>query len=123
MWKYAIVSMGLMAYMGCVPCVDAAGKAKACLEQSEKQSEEYRIGVMVKAISAAIQSPKKPESMAVIVKYGTDSRYYVMIRGWLTQELRGVESQLQAVRDAKAKSQFQTKVNFLKKAVRRIDLE
>lgn len=88
-----------------------------------KKSEEYRIGVMVKEVAAAIQSPEKPESMKVIYRAGTDSRYYVMIRGWLKESLSSAQSLLDVARDPKQKSKFEKKVAFLKKAIRRIDLE
>ncbi len=88
-----------------------------------KKSEEYKIGVMVKAIAVAIKAPEKPESLKTITRYGTDSRYYVMIRGWLSQVLKGTESQLNATRDPARKVKFQQKVDFLKKSIRRIDLE
>ena len=88
-----------------------------------KASEEYQIGVMVKAISAAIKSPEHPKSLKTITQYGQDSRYYVMIRGWLVQELQGVESQYQATRNPEDKAKFKPKLTLLQKAIRRIDLE
>lgn len=94
----------------------------------EPLSEEYKIGVMIKALSQAIASPDTPDSLAIITQYGTDSRYYVMIRGWLVQELSGVQSQLDATRghkteDGSAKAKLAERVSFLTKAIRRIDLE
>ncbi len=86
-------------------------------------SEEYQIGLMVKKIAAAIQEPEKPESFETIVMYGTDSRYYVMIRGWLVQELSGVESQNLATHNDIENSKLMQKELFLSKAIRRIDLE
>ncbi|MCP5534819.1 MAG: hypothetical protein H7A51_01130 [Akkermansiaceae bacterium] len=88
-----------------------------------KQSEEYKIGVMVQAIAAALKAPEKPASLETITAYGTDSRYYVMIRGWLSQEKQGTESQLNATRDPAKKAKFQQKVDFLGQCLRRIDLE
>lgn len=85
--------------------------------------EVQRIGAMVLAIDAALKAPAKKESLETIVSYGTDSRHYVMIRGWLAELLKGTESQLDAVRDPKLKAKHQEKATFLKKAIRRIDLE
>ncbi|WP_299805590.1 hypothetical protein [uncultured Shewanella sp.] len=92
-------------------------------------SDEYRIGVMVKSLDNAIKHPSNA-SLATISEYGTDSRYYVMIRGWLVQELQGAESQLGAYRSdnldkiqAEQKAKLLQKVDFLKLAIRRIDLE
>ncbi|GIU13589.1 MULTISPECIES: hypothetical protein [unclassified Shewanella] len=88
-----------------------------------EQSEEYNIGVMVKSVDNAIKTPSK-NSLELISHYGTDSRYYVMIRGWLVQELQGVNSQLSAYRsDDEIKSRLQAKSDFLTQAIRRIDLE
>ncbi|ABV35249.1 hypothetical protein Ssed_0637 [Shewanella sediminis HAW-EB3] len=89
----------------------------------KSNSEEYKIGVMVKALSRAIASPDEPDSLKIITQYGTDSRYYVMIRGWLVQELSGAQSQLDATRDATAKTKFIERAAFLTQAIRRIDLE
>ncbi|BES69141.1 hypothetical protein RE428_01590 [Marinobacter nanhaiticus D15-8W] len=91
--------------------------------QTLGSSEERRIGEMVQSIEAAIAAPGDPESLATVARYGTDTRYYVMIRGWLVQELRGVESQLEASRDSQLKAEFQQKADFLRSAIRRIDLE
>ena len=83
------------------------------------ESEEYQIGVMVQHITAAIHDPENPESLEIIVRYGMDSRYYVMIRGWLVQELAGVKSQNRA----KHNLQHMQQEILLTKAIRRIDLE
>lgn len=89
----------------------------------KSSSEEYKIGVMIKALSRAIASPDEPDSLQIITQYGTDSRYYVMIRGWLVQVLSGVQSQLDANRNDKTKEKLIERVAFLTQAIRRIDLE
>ena len=87
------------------------------------QSEEYAIGVMVKSLDNAIQHPSA-DALELISQYGTDSRYYVMIRGWLVQELQGANSQLAANRkEDMHKAKLQQRVDFLQQAIRRIDLE
>jgi len=101
---------------------------KTVSKEAEPLSEEYQIGVMVKALSRAIASADEPDSLHIITQYGTDSRYYVMIRGWLVQELSGVQSQLDATRghkteDHSAKEKLTERVGFLTQAIRRIDLE
>ncbi|RTR40545.1 hypothetical protein EKG38_01080 [Shewanella canadensis] len=89
----------------------------------ESGTEEYKIGVMIKALSRAIASPDEPDSLQIITQYGTDSRYYVMIRGWLVQVLSGVQSQLDANRNDNAQEILIERVDFLTQAIRRIDLE
>lgn len=108
-----LLSAGLLSAMFTLP-------AQA---NTAEQSEEYTIGVMVKALDNAIKKPSK-NSLELISHYGTDSRYYVMIRGWLVQELQGVNSQLSAYRsDDEIKARLQAKSDFLTQAIRRIDLE
>ena len=96
---------------------------KQVTARDAQQTEECQIGRMVKQIQEAIRAPENEASLATIVKYGTDSRYYVMIRGWLKEELLGVESQRDAAREETTKAVFGKKVEFLRKAIRRIDLE
>lgn len=91
--------------------------------QSQPTGEAERIGHMVQAVDAALDAPQDPASMETLVRYGTDSRYYIMIRGWLVQERQGVESQLAATRDPELKARLQTRADFLRQAIRRIDLE
>lgn len=99
-----------------------SGSALADNDLANNQ-QEYQIGVMVNAIDKAI-TDARPDSLELIYQYGTDSRYYVMIRGWLIQELTGVQSQLDAHRPQdERRQQLEHKVNFLKQAIRRIDLE
>ncbi|WP_157600956.1 hypothetical protein [Psychromonas ossibalaenae] len=85
--------------------------------------EVYNIGIMVQEIQAALTAPEHAQSLQTIISYGTDSRYYMMIRGWLFQELVGVESQLYASRSEKSSAEFQLRSDFLKQAIRSIDLE
>lgn len=91
--------------------------------QNQGTREEQRIGAMVQSIDTAIDAPQDPKSLMTLARYGTDTRYYVMIRGWLVQELGNVESQLEANRDPQLKARFQRKADFLRTAIRRIDLE
>lgn len=53
-----------------------------------------------------------PRALETIAKHGTDSRYYVMIRGWLVQVKSGVESQLAATKDPGLKAKHQQRVTF-----------
>ena len=114
------VQITVMTVIAIGPAFSFATHEQACASSS---FEEKMIGAMVKAVSAAIDAPRNPDSMVTIVEHGTDSRYYVMIRGWLVQELRGVESQLDGARDPAAKEKLSQKVEFLRQSIRRIDLE
>jgi hypothetical protein len=112
----------LLAALLFAPALSAAPGPPKTAEDYRK-SEEFRIGTMVKQIQAALNAPERPQSLEIIVKYGQDTRYYMMIRGWLIGELQAVESQLPGTRDAKRKRHFLAKRKLLKTAVRRIDME
>ncbi|QDO82273.1 hypothetical protein FM037_02235 [Shewanella psychropiezotolerans] len=121
--KYAhLLSFTLAASLLSTMPVTAQGN-----QLDDNPSQTYRVGVMVEEISDALTKPNDTESLATISQYGTDSRYYVMIRGWLVQELAGVQSQLDASQtnesNSENKQKFIDKVTFLQRAIRRIDLE
>lgn len=90
---------------------------------SDTFDQEQEIGEMVKKLQVAIKSPQSKASLLVIYEYGTDSRYYSMIRGWLVQELSAVESQLNASQSEALSKAFTLRADFLKQAIRLIDLE
>ena len=85
--------------------------------------EQQVIGQMVQHLDVAINSPTDKDALQTIVKFGTDSRYYLMIRGWLVQKLNGIESRLQAQQSQAKKSVLAAEVDALKGAIRAIDLE
>ena len=91
--------------------------------QADDAAEERQIGRMVLEIQEALARPGNPESLEVIARHGTKTSHYVMIRGWLGLELQGVESQLKATRDPDLKRKHQDRAEFLRKAIRRVDLE
>lgn len=90
--------------------------------ENMQTSEAYQIGLMIQELQQAL-SVRDEKSTETIRLYGTDSRYYSMIRGWLFQELVGVESQLHANKGKKSAEKFQIHSDFLKSAIRAIDLE
>lgn len=118
--KWCLINISLVALLLC-----DTGVAEELRDYhgSSQQSEEYNIGIMVKSIQSAIDHPEQHDSLTTIFEYGGDSRYYVMIRGWLTQELASAKSQQSAVKDTAAKEGISRKVQFLQQAIRGIDLE
>ena len=85
--------------------------------------EQQVIGQMVQHLDVVINSPTDKDALQTIVKFGTDSRYYLMIRGWLVQKLNGIESRLQAQQSQAKKAALSAEVDALKEAIRAIDLE
>ncbi len=80
-------------------------------------------GKMVSEVSQSISDIEREGALDSIAEYGTDTRYYILIRGWLKQELEGVESLLSVARDEEKKIALLKKKSFLERAIRRIDLE
>ncbi len=75
----------------------------------------------MKELKVALHSPSE-ESLATVVAFGTDSRYYTIVRGWAGYELSGVQSQLGAG-NRDYSEQLLQKEEFLTEVIRRIDLE
>lgn len=95
-----------------------------CTRGVNRENRAYQIGVMVNEIDSLLYNYTDPKAFEKIAEYGTDSRYYVMIRGWLVQELAGTESLIESTEGREPlHSQHVEKAVFLKKLIRRIDLE
>lgn len=104
---------------------EAESAAKHDLESGgsdEVSKEALRVGRLVLAIRAVMDNPNLPNAMNTVVELGTDSRYYVVVRGWLNEQLRADQSILDARRDD-APTKISERVLFLKRAIRAIDLE
>lgn len=95
---------------------------RECLEEL-LQSEEYLIGEMVKSIQLALLHPEAETSLVTLIEYGQDSRYYTMIRGWVSLELSGVVSQYESAHNESARERHARKIEVLEKVIRAIDLE
>ncbi|WP_372881375.1 hypothetical protein [Psychromonas sp.] len=108
----------LTIYFSCPSFVCAQQTAK-----HEPNKQAYEIGLMVQALQLAIKSPQKQDSLQIISDYGTDRRYYTMIRGWLFEELVGVEKRLHASKNVKEIAGLQLKSDSLKRAIRSIDTQ
>jgi hypothetical protein len=81
-----------------------------------------QLGRKVLDLQEAIRTPSAPCAMAAVTALGLDSRYYVMVRGWLSQQLKGDISMLEANQD-RTPNEVKERIEFLKKAIRAIDLE
>ena len=90
----------------------------------QRQADEHALwlGHKVLAIAEAIRSPGNPRAMDSVLALGRDSRYYVMVRGWLSMQLEGDMSILQA-RRGDVSPEVAARIAFLQKAIRAIDLE
>lgn len=89
---------------------------------SESQANPEILGQKILSVQQAIANPDLPGSMPAVHELGHDSRYYVMVRGWLSEELRGSRSIADAMGND-VTSELKRKIQFLEKAIRTIDLE
>ncbi|MCF7734122.1 MAG: hypothetical protein K9N23_20730 [Akkermansiaceae bacterium] len=88
----------------------------------DADQEALDLGRKVLAVKRAIANPGAPAAMPSVTNLGHDSRYYVMVRGWLKQQL----SADQSIADARGKDtpkKIRDRISFLTKAIRAIDLE
>lgn len=90
---------------------------------SQKKIEQQAIGEMIQQLQVAINSPTDDHALQTFSKYGTDSRYYLMVRGWLVQKLSGVQSRLAVQKSESDRKMLIAEVNALKQAIKAIDLE
>lgn len=99
--------------------VGLSAQATASIGQDD---EAMRLGQQVVAIKAALDNPAAPGAMQAIMDLGLDSRYYVMVRGWLSLQLRGDRSIVDASW-GKVSPELERRIEFLEQAIRAIDLE
>ena len=91
-------------------------------DRSPADEHALWLGQRVLAIAEALRNPDAPDAMAAVLELGLDSRYYVMVRGWLVMQLRGDKHMAQA-RNDDVSPQIAARIAFLEKAIRAIDLE
>ena len=80
------------------------------------------LGRRVDAVRKAIQHPDAPRSLEAITDLSHDQMHYVMVRGWLTFQLQGDMSIVDASR-GQVPEHISTRIRFLNRAIRAIDLE
>jgi len=93
-------------------------------EKSNRNCDEEAsaLGSKVLAVQQAIADPTAPDAMNQIKALGLDSRYYVMVRGWLSMQLTGDRSIASAIGDT-TPQHIRQRIDFLERAIRSIDLE
>ena len=80
------------------------------------------LGKKVLAIEAALADPTAHGSLQAVRDLGLDSRYYVMVRGWLGLQLEGDRS-IAAAANGPISEDNEQRIEFLERAIRAIDLE
>ena len=90
------------------------------VELSQEDIESLKLGQQIKAALQAIKHPKDPSSIHKITVLGWDQRYYLMIRGWLVLQLQADQS---IYTGSQEQAHLADRIEFVKKAIRTIDLE
>jgi hypothetical protein len=119
----AFLTLMLLA-IALLPSVSTLARADeaAIRKLSAEDQQALRLGRQVIAVRKAIKAYDSPGSLKSIRDVGTITANYVWVRGWLNEELRTATHML-SVRKGKARDDLQTKVTFLKRSIRAIDLE
>ena len=86
------------------------------------ESEACKLGADIIKVAEAIRDPSREGALAEITTLGTDSRYYVLVRGWLKQQIDADRSILSTGSGA-SREDLANRVAQLERAVRLIDLE
>lgn len=88
--------------------------------------EAMVLGRQVLAVKQALENPEAPESMAAVTALGQDSRYYVMVRGWVVQHIQMAESfrgTSEYKQSPDRQLEVEKKISAYQKLLRMIDLE
>ena len=85
-------------------------------------ADAYDLGRKVLAIQGALANPVVPEAIDAVKALGQDSRYYVMVRGWLSMQLSADQS-IASARGDDVPGHIRERIEFLERAIRAIDLE
>ena len=100
----------------------ASGRPCEPVDLSSIDEHGLWLSQRILAIAEALQRPDMPGAMDSVIALGTDSRYYVLVRGWLTLQLAG-DLNIMDARDGDVSPRLAARIAFLQKAIRAIDLE
>ena len=95
-------------------------KAESVLATAEPAA--LKLGQQVLALNHALQNPQQANALQAVTELGHDQRYYIMVRGWLAYQLQADLSIANAAQE-QTSDKIKTRIYFLKKAIRAIDLE
>jgi hypothetical protein len=121
--RRAVTSRPCLLVCWALTVIVVSGPAQATERLAEVSDQEMlELGRKVIALQVAIRDPTARSALAAVTDLGLDSRYYVMVRGWLSIQLEGDLSIASARGDA-VPAEVQARIEFLRRAIRAIDLE
>lgn len=94
----------------------------ALSEEYNQQEQAEQLGYKIMAVQNVLRDPMADDALEVILSLGRDSRYYVLTRGWLGEQLRG-DLSIQAAAKQQTAALIEQRITLLKSAIRAIDLE
>ena len=113
---------GVLA-LGLLPAIGVAGDGRdEATDPSRLDEHASWLGHRVLAIAAAMREPQGPQAMEPVLELGLDSRYYLMVRGWLVMQLSADRS-IEQARGGDPSPEVAARIRFLEDAIRAIDLE
>ena len=101
-----------------------AGPAGTVLAPADEQA--LRLGHQVNAVAAALHRPEVESSIDAVRTLGLQTRYHVMVRGWILQHIAMAESYrgTSAYREsAQRQAEVEGRITALGKMLKAIDLE
>jgi len=116
--KYGFLILTALAITG----IFMPGISAPAVEPAMPDDEAAQLGHRIQAIQAAIADPMAPDAMQAVMDLGLDSRYYVMVRGWLSLQLQG-DLSIAAAKQGEVSPKIEARIEFLERAIRAIDLE
>ena len=100
---------------------EVMGPRASCSLSPEDQAA-LELGRKVSAVAAALKDPRKPGATQAVVELGLDQRYYSLVRGWLSQQLRG-DLSIRGASGERTPDLIAERIEFLENAIKAIDLE
>ncbi len=126
--KRLTIVLALVVLCGCANTDNASTAEQEAgnttLTKEDKHALE--LGRKIIRIKAALQIPEKQASVDAVTELGLDSRYYVMVRGWILQHINMTQSYLGTTtykESEQRKSEIDDRIASLQKMLRAIDLE
>ena len=103
-------------------CALVLGAGAPINQALASDTEAARLGQRVFAVQSALDDPAAPGALQAVTDLGLDSRYYVMVRGWLGLQLEGDRSIVESSQND-VSPEIERRIEFLEQAIRAIDLE
>ncbi len=111
---------GLALYLLILPALTQSAFAQRITAENTRPCEA---GDMLLQVAGILQSPAiDRQAYDTLVRFGTDTRYYILMRGWIQQTLALTQEKLQRS-NPEQRVVLQQKYRQLSRVLRHMDLE